>query len=79
MNGGEEVNIMNYSEIFFKGTKEAPKNNKHIYYFYGRNNVILFYMHHVYMCIFAAQRKSIFVSRVDLAKMKNQKSTYCIS
>jgi hypothetical protein len=43
MNGGEEVNIMNYSEILFKGTKKHQKNNnKHIYYFYGRNNVILY-------------------------------------
>lgn len=53
MNGGEEVNIMNYSEILFEGIKEAPKrNNNHIYYFYGRNNVILFYFILYASCVY---------------------------
>lgn len=68
MNGcaREEVNFMNYSEIKWKKYKEAPENNKHIFYFNGHNNVTL-YASCVYICAYLQVSKNLYL-QVELAK-----------
>lgn len=52
MNGGEEVNIMNYSEILFEGIKEAPKNNTINIYITSMDVTMLFYFILYASCVY---------------------------